>query len=363
MPSLTEVAKKAGVSIATASLVLNSGRRTRRVGEACAARVRQVAEQLGYVPNYHAQSMKRGRADVIAVALDVDYSGAKLKRNELGATYYGTIVGAIEASARSHGNLMAIVGPQEDLRAPDRGLLGIRQRRFDGMIVLGPAVHREHTDFLAQPHAEPIVVIEYAAKTDLPVVDWDEPGSVKLAVRHLAELGHKDLLWLGPRDEHTHAPAPRREELFRRHVRDAGLRGQSCCFERIQGSADYLADLADAAEGALAERLKNGPRVFTGVVCYNDVTAIGACGALMAAGLRIPDDVSVIGFDDVEAPLAIPRLTTVSHRLDEMGRRATELVLQWVEDPAAVERLRGRRVLLEPELVVRKSTGKCKGRG
>lgn len=360
MSSLTEVAKKAGVSIATASLVLNSGRRTSRVSEACAARVRQVAEELGYVPNYHAQSMKRGRAGVIAVALDVNFQGPKSKRNELGATYYGTIAGAIEASTRAHGNLMAIVGPQEDLRAPDRGLLGIRQRRFDGMIVLGPAVHRDHTDFLSKSYTEPIVVIEYPAKTDLPVVDWDEAGSVHVAVKHLAELGHKDLLWLGPRDEQTRVPAPPREQLFMTTVWDAGLHGSSCRFERTYGSVDFMADLANAAEGALAEVLRKGPRTFTGVVCYNDVTAIGACGALMAAGLRIPDDVSVIGFDDVEAPLAIPRLTTVSHRLDEMGRRATELVLELVDDPAAAKRLLGHREVLAPELVVRKSTGKAK---
>lgn len=359
MASLTQVAKKAGVSIATASLVLNSGRHTRRVGEACAARVRQVAEQLGYVPNYHAQSMKRGRANVIAVALDISFPAPKSKRNELGATYFGTIVGAIEASTRARANLMAIVGPQDQTRAPDRGLLGIRQRRFDGMIVLGPAVRTEETDFLSKPHPEPIVVIEYPGKTRLPVVDWDEAGSVNLAVQHLAELGHKDLLWLGPRDEHTRVPAPAREQLFMTAVWDAGLRGTSCRFDRADASPDYLADLADSAEAALAAQLRNAARSFTGVVCYNDVTAIGACGALLAAGLRIPDDVSVIGFDDVEAPLAIPRLTTVSHRLDEMGRRATELVLELVDDPAAAKRLRGHREVLPPELVVRKSTGKA----
>jgi len=358
--SLTEVAKKAGVSIATASLVLNSGRPTRRVSKACATRVRQIADELGYVPNYHAQSMKRGRADVIAVALDVSFPGRQSKRNELGATYFGTIVGAIEASTRARANLMAIVGPQDQTRAPDRGLLGIRQRRFDGMIVLGPAVHTEETDFLHRPHQEAIVVIEYPGETPLPVVDWDEPGSVAIAVKHLADLGHKDLLWLGPRDEHTRAPAPTREQLFMTAVRDAGLRGSSCRFDRTDASADYLADLADAADAALAEHLRKTPRAFTGVVCYNDVTAIGACGALLAAGLRIPDDVSVIGFDDVEAPLAIPRLTTVSHRLDEMGRRATDLVLELVENPAAAKRLRGHREVLPPELVVRKSTAKAK---
>ena len=142
-------------------------------------------------------------------------------------------------------------------------------------------------------------------------------------------------------------------------MRVAGLRGSSCRFQRIQSGTDYLADLADAAEAALAEHLCNTSRTFTGVVCYNDVTAIGACGALLASGLRIPDDVSVIGFDNVEAPLANPRLTTVSHRLDEMGRRATEMVLELVDDPTAVTRLRGHREILCPELVVRKSTGRA----
>jgi LacI family transcriptional regulator len=362
MSSLQEVARRAGVSIATASLVLNPGKQECRVSEACAARVRKIATRLGYVPNYHAQSMKKGRAGVLAVALDLGSPGAQVSvRGELGMSYFGTIIGAIEARTRSLGFQMTVVGPDEKLRAPDRGLLGVRQRRFDGLIVPGTAVRSDATDFLSVPHDEPIVVVEYGGKTELPVVDWDEKACVRLAVHHLAALGHRELLWLGPPSLEG-APAHGREEMFLNCVQEAGLKGSACRHDKILWGLrdDYASRIVDASELALARRLREGEAFFTGVVAYNDVTAIGACSALHAAGLKIPADVSVVGIDDVEAPLCIPRLTSVSHKLPEMGTRATELVLEIVEDPKALKRLRGSRELIQPELIVRKSTGPAK---
>jgi len=360
MPSLQEVARRAGVSIATASLVLNPGKQECRVGAAARERVRKVAARLGYVPNYHAQSMKKGRAGVLAVALDLGSPGAQESaRGELGMSYFGAIIGAIEARTRSLGFQMTVVGPDEKLRAPDRGLWGLRQRRFDGLLVPGCAVRTDATDFLSEPHTEPIVVVEYRGKTELPVVDWDEKACLRLAVHHLAALGHRELLWLGPVNSRLPERGVQREQIFLDGAAKAGLRGAVCRYGPIFYGPrdDYASRTVEAAEDALRGRLQEGGRRFTGIVCYNDVTAIGACGALLEAGLRVPVDVSVVGIDDVEAPLCIPRLTSVSHKLAEMGTRATELVLEMVEDPQACRRLAGHREMIQPELIVRRSTG------
>ena len=358
MPSLTEVAKQAGVSLATASMVLNPGKQHCRVSEACAQRVRNAAEQLGYVANYHAQSMKLGRAGVIAVALDLGSPG-KSRHSELGSTYFGTILGAIELYTRNLGYHMTIVGPDETLRAPERGLLGLKQRRFDGLIV--PAVvYRKPPQFMIDAPHVPIVVIEFLGETQLPVVDWDESAGVALAVQHFKELGHRELLWLGPADE-ANRPPSRREQSFVNAAREAGIKTSSCHFE-YPGSdyKDYRAAMADTAEVAMTRHLKEHRRKFTGVLCYNDVVGIGACGALAQAGLSVPGDVSVIGFDDVESSIAIPRMTSVSHKLHDMGLRAAELVWKMVGDEASRESLRGHREIIQPELVVRKSTGPAK---
>jgi DNA-binding LacI/PurR family transcriptional regulator len=220
-------------------------------------------------------------------------------------------------------------------------------------------VRTDATDFLSEPHTEPIVVVEYRGKTELPVVDWDEKACVRLAVHHLAALGHRDLLWLGPVNSRLPEHGVQREQIFLDGAAKAGLRGGVCRYGPIFYGPrdDYASRTVEAAEDALRARLQEGGRRFTGIVCYNDVTAIGACGALLEAGLKVPVDVSVVGIDDVEAPLCIPRLTSVSHKLAEMGTRATELVLEMVEDPKAYRRLQGRRELLQPELIVRRSTG------
>jgi LacI family transcriptional regulator len=355
--SLTDVAKLAGVSLTTASMVLNKGKQENRVSEACAERVRGAAKQLGYIPNYHARSMKLGRAEVIAVALDVGHfpDGNRATRPELALAYFSQIIGAVELYARNLGYLMTIVGPDDKRRAPDRAYLGLRQRRFDGIVVPGTLVQTNLTSFMNDAPEAPIVVVEYDGRTDLPVVHYDEAAGVRLAVQHLAGLGHRELLWVGDEPAAGTNIVPLREQMFASAVWEAGLRGASC---RIP-LGDFTESRADLAEAALASYLAAKPRTFTAVVGYNDITAIGVCGALMAAGVRIPQDVSVIGFDNIEASLSIPRLTSVSHKLPEMGTRAAELVMQMINDPEQVRALRGRREVIQPDLVVRKSTGRA----
>jgi LacI family transcriptional regulator len=352
MASLTDVAKLAGVSLTTASMVLNKGKQENRVSAACADRVRGAARQLGYIPNYHARSMKLGRAEVIAVALDVGhFDGLPATLPDLALAYFSQIIGAIELYARNRGYLLTIVGPDDARRAPDRAYLGLRQRRFDGIVVPGTVVQTDRTSFLADAPDAPIVVVEYDGPTQLPVVHYDEAAGVRMAVRHLAELGHRELLWVGDEPGGTPHVVPLREQMFASAVWDAGLRGASCRIPRDAGPRN------DVAEEAMARYLAQRPRSFTAVVCYNDVTAIGVCGALMAAGIRIPQDVSVIGFDNIEASLSIPRLTSVSHKLPEMGLRAAELVMQMINEPEQIKAMRGKRDVIQPDLVVRKSTG------
>lgn len=107
-----------------------------------------------------------------------------------------------------------------------------------------------------------------------------------------------------------------------------------------------------ASRQSLAQRLRQ-PRAFAGMVCYNDFTAVGAYAALLSAGVSIPRQMSVIGFDDVMAAYLHPRLTTVSHMLVQMGRRVAELALELAEEPAARARLAGYCDVLVPELLAR----------
>jgi LacI family transcriptional regulator len=217
---------------------------------------------------------------------------------------------------------------------------------------------------LTDPPDLPIVVIQPRIETTLPVVEFDDEAAVRLLVRHLRELGHAELLWLGPLPAQL-SRSSIREQAFMTEVWDAQLRGGSCRFDRNaerEKHPDLDPDdlLMTIAENALAQLLaeQGDGRRFTAVVCYNDLVAIGACRALARRGLRVPQDVSVVGFDNAEAPFASPPLTTIDHKLPQMGRRAGELVLEMVTGGESVRHARrGYRDVLAPDLIVRASSG------
>jgi LacI family transcriptional regulator len=325
------------------------------VSEACAQRVRAVAQRLGYIPNYHARSMKLGRAETIVVALDVGDGDGNATVSELADAYFNQLIGGVELHLRKVGYQLTIVGPDAFARAPERGMMGVGQRRFDGMIVLGRVVDPGRSKVLAQGGDGPVVAIEYPHPTPFPVVDYDERYGVELAVRHLVELGHRELLWVGSNRTWAASQETSREEMFRDAAKRLGARAVSCTFDwRPSEVPNARPEMRDRAEAAVTRYLWEKGRSFTGVVAYNDPVAIGACGALAAAGVKVPQEVSVVGFDDIEAAFCVPRLTTVSHRLSDMGRKAAERVMEMIRGAS----LRGVRDVVRPELVVGKSTGR-----
>lgn len=355
MASLTDVARVAGVSLTTASMVLNKGKQHNRVSAACAARVQEAARQLGYVPNYHARSMKLGRAEVLAVAMDVGHEDEKSRVElELSNPYFGFMLGGIERQTRSMNYLMTLVGPEARVRAPDRALLGIRQRRFDGMVVPGAVVRTDRTNFLSEPVDLPVVVIEPPVDTVHACVVFDQLAGISLAVQHLKELGHGHLLYVGEAGNMRHSDARGR------HC-EAECKRLGIAFDRVDlhlpsNEAFRNPDLQITSNAReFGEFLRSPGHHFTGIVCYNDITALGVMEALGEAGYRVPTDVSVVGFDDTHARYALPRLTTVSHELSEMGRLATDLCMEMVNDPEAIRRYRGTRSTVRPNLIQRAS--------
>lgn len=349
--TLSDVAKAAGVSIATASMVLNPTERTAKVSDERTALVKAAAERMGYVANYHARAMHLGRAETLGFALDYGVAGEKTDDEPMGVGYFHHLTMGIEAQTHFVGYNLALIGPGVEERAVDRGLHQLQQRRLDALII--PAVLssvRLH-HLVTEPPDLPIVLIEHDGPSTLPVVHYDEAAGVRRAVEHLAELGHRELLWLGPDDR---GPLIR-AAMFDQAVRAAGVAGSRLTFT-IPEPRYHRSSLINAANAALTARVRQ-PHTFTGIVCYNDFTAIGAYDALLGAGIPIPGRMSVVGFDDVVAAYVHPRLTTVSHMLVEMGRRAAELALEMAEGQAARTRLRGYRDVLVPKLVTRASTG------
>ena len=199
------------------------------------------------------------------------------------------------------------------------------------------------------------VLVEHPGPASVPTIDIDNGSAVGLAVDHLLSLGHKKALWLGPDGSRLKAIRP--------VAKERGLALTECLFPRDR-EKQTTADVINSASAALADALSGeagGPPSFTAIVCWNDLVASAAYRLLAVRGLRVPSDISVIGFDDVQAMLLSPPLTSINHSMFDMGRRAAEMLKEMAADESALTRLRGHREMMKPQLTIRSSTGPAKG--
>lgn len=344
---LQAVARAACVSAATVSKVLNTGTDRARFPEATRERVRAAARAVGYVPNYHAQSLQTGRAQAVGVAfppLDSEYGLSG---------FWGKLISGVETAARGARCHTLVVGDQDGVDSVRLGLRCLRERRIDCLIV--PGFHVEGTGALAELEAAgmPVVLAEYGgAATSLPVVRVDDTAAFPELAAHLAGLGHRHILWLAP-DEEDFAYARRRGEALRHAARGFGLSVLSAVAHDRRNEA-VAARVAAGRQALLTAWARPANRRSTAVVCCSEPLSFGAFAAAAETGLRVPGNLSIVGFDDQRAEIVYPPLTEISLRLDDVGVRATEVGLACLADPAA---WRGRVVELPAVLHVRGSTG------
>lgn len=357
MPNLIDVARHASVSLSTASVVLNPGPNPKRVSQAKSRLVRQAATELGYVPNYHARSMKRGRADALGVIIEIPGVRGPMK-NTLGLGYWGSLVGGFEGAARRAGSAALILGPDTHRTATQRAVEAIQQRQIDGAVLIGGILPEPSRQALRKAETLPIVGVDAPSDLGISIVEWDERRGVDLAVEHLAALGHRRVVWLGPRNLKASDGRRTRLELAGEAMRQAGLAMSQIEFEACSSQRESM---RDAAEHAMVDWWRNhgdAPDRPTAVLAYGDLIGFGALGAIAQLGLSCPADVSVMCFDNIEAPLATPKLTAVDHMLMTMGQTAAKVLLEAIDGGgAAIEGRQHVRQVISPRLVVRQSTG------
>jgi DNA-binding LacI/PurR family transcriptional regulator len=314
------VARHAGVSQSTVSLVL-SGKSAGRISARTEAAVRQAAEELGYRPNVAARTLRTGTARTVGlVVTDVTHP------------FFGPVLRGAQAAAWRAGYAVTLVDVAND---PDR------ERGAFEALRAGPA--DGYMFFTVDPperSGEHVVAIE-VSPPGMQFVRFDTERGTDLAVRHLIDLGHRRIGHLGSRlDAETFRL---RRERVQAMLAEAGL--EPAGYER----ADFRFD--DAQRGALA--LLDGPDRPTAVYADDDLLAGGVYLAARDLGLRIPEDVSVVGFDDLPfARVFAPPLTTIAIDPEELGATAFEVLLGVMAGESGE---RGR--ILPVELVVRGSTG------
>jgi DNA-binding LacI/PurR family transcriptional regulator len=314
-PVMHDVARLAGVSHQTVSRVLNAHP---HVSAETRERVIVAMRQLNYRPNAFARGLVTNRSRRIGVmSFDSRMFGP------------GSTLRAIEHAARAAGYGVAVVGTT-DLSVGDinDAVESLDAQSVDGIIVIAPtqaAVRALGT----LPQGLPIVALEAEYRPELPVVSIDQFEGARLATRHLLDLGH-ETVW------HVGGPADWREALL-----------------RVDG---WRATLADASKRT--PPLLQGdwsPRSgYAAGFAANDQMALGVIHALAQAGRRVPEDVSIVGFDDIpEAEFFLPGLTTVRQDFDEVGRLGLDLLVRILDDSATEHR---ERPTIAPELIVRAST-------
>lgn len=316
--TLTEVARLAGVSRSAASFALN-GRTDLRISAETSARVRLAAEQLGYSPNTTAKTLRTGKSGT--VALISDFIGTTSFANAM-------VRGALQ-TLRAADTLLYTVDTQGDPDVEAKILRNLLNRDVDGFLYASMFTREVEIPPLARD--APLVLLN-CVSPDTAAVIPDERAAGEKAASALLEAGHRDGIWFigsfppgftGGAAWNGWSPLALTERL-------AGIEASlGAAGTALAGTISIETDWDLANGRAAVSRLLSAKRTPSALICANDAVAVGAYHALGEAGLRVPADVSVIGFDgSILTEAVLPRLTSVALPYEELGKVAARLLLQ-----------------------------------
>lgn len=334
-----QVAKKAGVSRTTVSFVLNDVPGA-NISEETRARVLRAAEELGYVPNAAARSLVSGQSLTIGMVV------SQAEHLQVDA-FIPQLLYSISHTSHQHG-YRVLLETVEDVSKSDAYLELVRGQRIDGLIVLNVRSDDNQLPDLIRRNF-PAVLIGFPQWAGLEPktfsVETDGVDAGRRATEHLIKLGHTRIAHITFSPEHYYATQDRRRG-YRKALEEAGLEYNPALVRH----GNYSAASGHEAMRELLRRKPYPTALFAG----NDTVALGAMSAIHAKGLRVPEDLAVVGYDDIPtAPYMIPPLSTVRVSPLEQGRLAVEMLsgLMSGEQPAQ------NHVRLETPLVIRESCG------
>lgn len=331
-PTIVSIAERAGVSIASVSRVLNGvGARPETV-----RKVERAAAELGYVPNAVARSLKGGRTKQLTFAMQ-----------DIGNPVYVTMVREIQAVARAAGHRLLIHSTDADTEEELSVVRSLGDRRSDGLILCPIRITPEHIEVLENAAGPVVVIGALPERVRVDAVQTDSVAGAQLAVRHLAETGRRRIAFVnGPLDT---VPGHNRRQGYLKALADQGLAHDP--------ALEHATDFGLAAGRAAAHRLLAADPPPDAFFCANDQLALGASQAVHERGLRIPQDIAVVGMDDSElARAGWPPLTSVGLGSEERGRTAARMLLERLGDAENPAPAAARRTTAQPRLVVRAST-------
>ncbi|MFC4076991.1 LacI family DNA-binding transcriptional regulator [Salinithrix halophila] len=329
--TIRDVAKRAGVSIATVSRVLN---KSKPVSDELKKRIMDAVEETGYLPNAVARSMIQKRTGLFGVIIP-----------EIFNPYFSGLVEGIESVSKEFQyHLMLSVSEKDPER--EKELLQIyRSRQMEGIILAAARLEEDQKEILARLGIPCVVIGQRVKGLKAPSVVINNWKAAFEATDYLIQLGHRRIGMIGGPFWDV-ASGQERYQGFRDALASRAL---PCREEWVSEGEGFLVE--DGYKGM--EILHSAPELPTAVFCACDRIAVGAIRYLEGQGLQVPEDVSVIGFDDEElASIIHPRLTTIRHSPFEMGRRAATLLTEMLHGNQSLQTAE----TLEHSLIVREST-------
>ncbi|RJG17881.1 LacI family DNA-binding transcriptional regulator [Massilia cavernae] len=329
--TLVDVAEKAGVSVMTASRALSG---EGYASEKSRTKVQAAAQALGYAPNALARMMKGGRTNVVGIVI-----------NDLSSAVTNAFASALSAELRRYEMDLFIYDAMGDLGGgKGKRLSQLLHGLWDGLIYVLPRMSDDYLKTL-EASSSPIILINYCRhETSLPVVRGDNVNGSHDAVSHLVDLGHRRIAFV--RGSVYTGQSAERESGYRAGLQDAGL--------EVAPELVREGDFSEASGLEAGRALLALPEPPTAIFAANDAMALGCVSAVRASGLRVPEDISVVGFDDVPmAAVVQPGLTTLRHPIPAMAQAAVQELMRRIRQEPG----RRQRIEFPSEIVIRESTG------
>jgi LacI family transcriptional regulator, repressor for deo operon, udp, cdd, tsx, nupC, and nupG len=329
MVRIKDVAKLANVSTATVSRVL---RNADNVTEETRKRVLEAIEKLNYQPNVLGRYLRRMETETVLVVVP-----------DITNPFFSKVLRGIESVAIKNGYQVLLGDTQNNVRLEEEYLNLLRQKQVDGTIFLTARISRDLIEEMSRQF--PVVLAcEYFEGAKIPTVSIDNISSARKATEHLIKLGHRRI---------AHLSGPMNIILSRDRLRgyqQAMMQYELDIDPVLIQEGDFSYELGYNLTLKLLA-LKNPP---TAIFAANDEMAIGAIKAIRDCSLRVPEDIAVVGFDDIKiASIFEPNLTTISQPMFEIGEKAMNLLLQLIEG----NELDKRQFVLEDTLIIRDSCG------
>lgn len=329
--TLREVAARVGLAPGTVSAVLNNAPSSRAIPERTRQRIQAAAQELNYRPNFLARSLRKRRTYTVGLIIE-----------EIGDAYGSMIISGVEAHLRQHNYFFLTVIHRHDaamLREHSHLLL---ERGVEGFITVDTS--------LLEPLPLPTVsVAGHRILKGVTNIVLDQERGARVALEHLMSLGHRKIAFM--KGQPHSSDAEDRWRAVCKVARQLGLHMDPDLMVNLE-----FDDPSPQLGYPYAKQLLARKKPFTALFAYNDISAIGAIRAIQEHGLRIPQDISVVGFDDIPwAAFHTPSLTTVQQPLGKMGQIAAESLIRMIEEDGELSS----EIAIEPTLVVRESTGRA----